>query len=293
MRITTLACIAVVCLMLFGCIPQEIMFESDRDGDSEIYSMTVAGGGLLQLTHNAAGDSAPAWSRDGLKVAFDSDRDGNWDIFVMNPDGTGQTNITKSDDNEWSPSFNADASKIVYWTDRHKTPANPGDHEIYVMAADGTGATRLTNHLADDREAVFSPVDDLIAFTSSRSGNYDVYTMKSDGTDVTQLTVDAGADQTPSFSPDGSTIVWATTRDGNSEIYAMRIDGSGKTRLTKTPDRHEGRPGYSPDGKLITYMCVGEDLRVDVWLMNANGTGQVNLTNNPAWDDFPVFRGSH
>src|SRR4051794_11122649 len=75
----------------------KIAFESDRDGNQEIYVMNADGTGQTRLTANVASDLLPAWSADGTKIAFDSDRDGGYtQIYVMNANGTGQTRLTNN-----------------------------------------------------------------------------------------------------------------------------------------------------------------------------------------------------
>ncbi len=65
-----------------------IAFNSDRDGDWEIFVMNPDGTEVRQLTDNDDRDWLPAWSPDGKRIAFASGRDGDWEIFVMNADGT-------------------------------------------------------------------------------------------------------------------------------------------------------------------------------------------------------------
>ena len=60
---------------------QQILFESNLDGDSEIYIMNRDGSQQVQLTRNSGYDGTPRWSPDGLTIAFDTDRDGgDWDV---------------------------------------------------------------------------------------------------------------------------------------------------------------------------------------------------------------------
>jgi len=85
----------------------QIAFDSDRDGNYEIYVMNADGTGQTRLTNNPALDGAPAWSPDGSKIAFVSDRDGNLEIYVMPAAGgaaTRLTNNTAGDDlPDWQP----------------------------------------------------------------------------------------------------------------------------------------------------------------------------------------------
>ena len=73
----------------------KIAFESNRDGNEEIYVMNADGTNQTNLTNNAARDYVPAWSPDGSKIAFGSTRDGNDEIYVMNADGSGQVNLNE------------------------------------------------------------------------------------------------------------------------------------------------------------------------------------------------------
>ncbi|MBI4630634.1 MAG: PD40 domain-containing protein [Chloroflexi bacterium] len=60
-----------------------IAYDSDQDGNVELYVINSDGAGEQRLTNNAAADSNPWWSSDGAKVAFQSSRNGNLDIFMM------------------------------------------------------------------------------------------------------------------------------------------------------------------------------------------------------------------
>src|ERR1700687_887229 len=73
---------------------QKIVFQSNRDGNYEIYSMNPDGTRLRRLTDNPAIDRGPALSHDGRKVAFVSDRNGYDNIYVMNTNGSNVVRLT-------------------------------------------------------------------------------------------------------------------------------------------------------------------------------------------------------
>lgn len=79
--------------VMLGVVEGAIAFQSDRDGDKEIYVMNGDGSGLINLTDNLA-DDAPFWSPDGTQITFSSERDGNAEIYAMNADGSGQMRLT-------------------------------------------------------------------------------------------------------------------------------------------------------------------------------------------------------
>lgn len=83
------------------------MFNSERDGNLEIYVMDADGSNQTCLTNNLARDSYIVWLFDGSRIAFASDRDGNLEIYVMDADGSNKRNLTnnpaRDSDNAWSP----------------------------------------------------------------------------------------------------------------------------------------------------------------------------------------------
>jgi Tol biopolymer transport system component len=78
-----------------------------------------------------------------------------------------------------------------------------------------------------------------------------------------------------------------------AEVNVMNADGSGKRTLTRTAWNFQP-PAWSPDGKQVAFerrldptrwkgQCGGCD--VEVYVMNADGSGQRNLTRSPATED--------
>jgi len=61
----------------------------------------------------------------------------------------------------------------------------------------------------------------------------------------------------------------------------MNADGSGQTRLTHT-NADERWPAWSPDSTRITFSSLRDGNNSEIFIMNADGSHQVNLTNDPA-----------
>ena len=75
----------------------KIVFESSRDGNSEIYSMNTDGTGQTRLTFSPGSfEGEPNFSPNGRRVAFTSTRDGNEQVYVMDFDGSGQKRLTNN-----------------------------------------------------------------------------------------------------------------------------------------------------------------------------------------------------
>jgi len=161
-----------------------------------------------------------------------------------------------------------------------------GVEEIFVMNADGTGVVQLTHmETGISYGPAWSPDDTKIAFVHSPNGMQgDLYVVNSDGTGLTQLTASDQWDQVPSWSPDGSLIAFARSPAGSGgDIYLIDPEGGGEVvQLTNSPWT-ETLPAWSPDGSKILF--TGElDGDGDIYVMNADGSDPVNLTNSPGGD---------
>ena len=224
---------------------------------------------------------------DGGESPFDKQ------IYVMDPDGshvqplTGQPPgaISYNAFAAWSP----DRQKIAFMSNRDGNP------EIYVMAADGSDVQRLTRHRGVDKDPVWSPDGNQIAFVRDTdppatgpvyppSGNQSIYVMDSDGSNVQRLTEFETGGYT-SWSPDGEQIAFEGNFDGIWEIYVMDADGSNVQRITHTPVRDAGSfaPEWSPDGQKIVFDST-RDGNFEVYVMDADGSNVQRLTHNDEAD---------
>ena len=83
----------------------QIAFDSDRDGNYEIYVMNADGSNPHNLSNNPANDEDPVWSPDGSQIAFDTKRGGNNEIYVMNADGSNQHNLSSNPADDRHPAW--------------------------------------------------------------------------------------------------------------------------------------------------------------------------------------------
>ena len=158
-----------------------------------------------------------------------------------------------------------------------------------------SGPMNLTNNPeAIDDDPDWSPDGRRILFTShpvtddpNRSNLAEVYVINVDGTGLTRLTFNAEEERAPSWSPDGSRIVYMCRIGGGSatfEICSMNADGSDRRRLTDNTVL-DATATFSPDGQQIVFHRPVAG-RFQLWLMNADGTGQTQLTNTPGLNLF-------
>ena len=89
----------------------------------------------------------------------------------------------------------------------------------------------------------------------------------------------------PVYSPDGSKIAFNRQNGFKTEICVINADGTNLVVLTSAnPQGESGEnfsPSWSPDGSKIVFASNWNGRRKsEIWIMNANGTGLVQLTTN-------------
>ncbi len=138
--------------------------------------------------------------------------------------------------------------------------------DVFVVDSAGGEPRQLTHEFGYDAEATFSPAGDRVVFTSLRDGDLDLYTMRPDGSDVRRLTHDAGYDGGAFFSPDGARIVWRAHYPANAQELVDYRSLLARGLI---------RPGA-----------------LDIYVMNADGSGRVRLTDNGAANFAPYWHPS-
>jgi len=238
----------------------------------------------------------------------------------MSIDGSGVTSLWEdlAEGEGYKPrgaSFSPDGNLIAY--EMYPLPAVPYGRErseIYIYNFSTGERRRLTHNKLIDSGASFSPDGSKIAFWRSHrtpltlptghhlSENWDldIYTMNTDGTNEKRITLEKYNLKMfillspPHFSPDGKKIVFsAYPRDranGNSnQIYLLDADGRTKPKsITKGPCEHIW-PSFSPDGSKITYVERCNFLESEIWVMEADGSHRIQLTNSKFKKESPVF----
>jgi TolB protein len=274
----------------------KLAYDSDADGDFEIYTVNPDGTGKTKLTNNSARDVNPAWSPDGSKILFQSDRLGAFaqyhDIWVMNADGSNPQRIVDMPRPVGPVVWSPDGSRIAF--SYHDCPCgDPPSYltgYLYVANADGSGATPIASAPQGSFiEPSWAPDGTEIAFAVEPSylTTPRIATVEPDGSNLTNRTTDNCWELGPDWSPDAAKIVF----ESDNALVTMNRDGTGAPQPCGAPPRSpfEGEsPVWSPDGTKIAF------LRAGIHLVNPDFTGEqavpgtTNTSRGLDWQPIPI-----
>lgn len=157
---------------------------------------------------------------------------------------------------------------------------------IFSILPNGTGPLNLTTRDMNNYTPAWSADGTKIVFRRRKvpggTGSEGIWIMKSNGDAATKVPNTNWAAGYPSLSPDGTMIAYSNESDGR--VYTIKTDGTSKTPLTGTAGN--ATPVWSPDGTEIAFVSH-RDGDNEIFVMNADGTGETRVTSNSVPDDYP------
>lgn len=256
---------------------RRVIFASTRHNTHpDLYVQTIDGVAVTQLTSDPASDIQPAFSPDDSRVAFASNRAGNWDIWMVHAAGGPAVQVTFGSGDEVHPSWSPDGRQLVYCG----LPESGGQWELWVADATAGGSRKFIGYGLFPE---WSPSGDAIVYQRARERGsrwFSVWTLTLVGGEPrypTELASSAThAMITPTWSRDGHLIAFASTPLAADAPHAS----SDRPRGASTRNRSGAGVPPSPP-------------TVDLWIVNADGSGKYLLTDGHTRNFAPVFGPDH
>ena len=178
---------------------KEIAYNSDREGDMNLYIHSLEDGSNRRLTRGPGGDYQASWApRDVGLITFFSARSGNPDIWTVRVADGELRQLTSHPAQDINPFFSPDGTKIAFMSDREPTKY------IFVMNPDGSNLKRLRKQRTGGHFCPWFPDGQSVACGTRVDGIHCfVRIFLDDGRLETRFREPRGGGHA-SFSPDGS-----------------------------------------------------------------------------------------
>jgi Tol biopolymer transport system component len=143
------------------------------------------------------------------------------------------------------------------------------------LAAGGAADRRwLSRGESTDRQPVYSPDGQWVAFSSNRGGGMNLWLVSTVTGNLRRVT-DSHVNWDPAFTSDGKRLLWSSNRGGNFEIWTADADGGGPRQVTQDGGNAEN-PTATPDGQWIVYSS-GNPQKAGLWRIHPDGTGAAQV----------------
>jgi Tol biopolymer transport system component len=259
----------------------KIAFASGDEGSRNIYTMNPDGTEQTAITtgRNAA---SPAWSPDRRRLLLVEMDGPDGMIFVMNRNGTHVTQLLRGNNPSWSP----DGETIAL----DKTGV--GSREVMTIRSPFLGYNLVTQNGVVDEDPTWSPDAKRVAYVRRPNGAGEIAFRQLGVAGETQVTTCAAQGLScsgPVWSPvpGDDRILFAVT-GAVTGLFTIKPNGTGLAAVKTFASGLALEPTWSPDGTRIAFTLYAPGKAADIYRVNADGTGLVQLTTDPRDDVAPA-----
>lgn len=231
---------------------KRIVFESNRKGNWDIFTLETASGELRQLTSDTAAERNPSWHPTGERVVFEATHQGKTKLYLFDF----QKNTTQAIETPGLPpgnvifgKFSPDGNQLAF-----SVQFSESVFHLFVLELATQKWRQLT---AGDFRHTFpnwSPDGKSLVFHARhQTANRDdeIYAVRLRTGKMRRLTHHPVHDFCPAYSPDGKRIAYCVSlKDTPVEVFLMKKNGGKKRRLTNNREG-EVLPNWSPNGRAL------------------------------------------
>ncbi|MCG2786310.1 MAG: DPP IV N-terminal domain-containing protein [Anaerolineae bacterium] len=213
---------------MYGPDERTIVFQSDRNGNLDLFTIDQVSGEQRQITSNPADDINGFYSPDLRWLVFQSNRNNNWDVFILDTVTGNEFQLTDSPANETFPAWSPNGKQVAFISDVD------GGTDLFIIDVTGENLKRITTD-GKTVNAVWSPEGNRIAYQSERAGNLDIYSYDLLEDEEYRVTDYEGIDAGPTWDCGGTNLAFTSLRDEDANIFQVFWQGGSAGNMTIDP----------------------------------------------------------
>jgi tricorn protease len=282
---------------------KEIAFISDREGGSQVYVMSAAGGVPKQMTYHTAGHSLSGWFPDGQSLLTNVARDLHWKandrfFYRVRRDERSPEQLLFEDYGR-SGSLSPDGKKLLFaregapwWRKGYKGSQSS---QIWLYELENKSFTKVLDPSTGALWPLWNPDDKGFYYVGVSKGAFNLKHHRLDASpDATLTEFEDDSVVYPCLSRDGSTLVFRRLFD----LYRFEPQKGGspvKLEITCASDPTTSpierrsltsatSAAFSKDGLEVAFIAGG-----DLWVMDTELMEPKPITRTPEEERDPVF----
>lgn len=226
----------------------KILFESNRDGRWQVYTMDINGKRQKKLFRSASNNRRPTWHPYKDMILFESDKNGGNELFIYSFDTNSVKKIPISLIGEKSfARFAPNGVEIIFCHKENEEVTN-----LYICSLKGKRLRKIVSNKHINLYPHFSPRGDNVVYFSNRNTQGEsniIYSYNIITEDRNRLTYFKDHSEYPNWSKvRGSRVAYSAKVNDmvHSEIFIMRNNGTRKVQVTYN-NVEDILPSWSPN----------------------------------------------